>query len=123
MDDDDDDSGPEEIRDLPEEEKEKDDLLSVRISRWIEGQLCSGLVADVCVGEVSRERLYLIQYLDDDVEHLTEKEVRDGLVLWATQGVEMEPVSLDLAEGSMPVDEESIGSLSDEDVEANLRNT
>lgn len=113
-----DDDGPEVITDLPEEEKERDDLFNVRISRWIEGQLCSGLVADVCIGEVSQERLYLIEYLDSDVEHLTESEVREGLVLWATQDVEMEPVPPQLSE---VVDDESIGSLSEEEIETKLK--
>eukprot|EP00438_Fugacium_kawagutii_P027164 Skav214893 [mRNA] locus=scaffold1561:80479:80907:- [translate_table: standard] len=113
-----DDDGPEVIADLPEEEKERDDLFNVRISRWIEGQLCSGLVADVCIGEVSQERLYLIEYLDSDVEHLTEREVREGLILWATQDVEMEPVPPRLSEVQ---DDESIGSLSEEEIETKLK--
>ena len=111
-----DDDGPELILDLPEDEKEKDDLLSVRISRWIDGQLCSGRVADVCVGELSRERLYLVEYLDSDVEHLTEEEIREGLMLWATG--EVEPFVDDGME-----DEETIGYLSENEKEAGLCKT
>ena len=106
-----DEDGTEEVVDLPEEEKEQDDLVFARISRWIDGQLCSGVVTDVCVGEVSGERLYFIQYLDSDVEHLTEKEVREGLVLWATQGLEMDS-SDPSAKESPSVNDEAIESLS-----------
>jgi len=111
------DDDTEDVVDLPEEEKEQDDLLFARISRWIDGQLCSGVVADVCVGGVSGERLYFIQYLDSDVEHLTEKEVREGFVLWATQGSEMDASADPSAKESLSVNDEAIESLSPHEME------
>lgn len=111
------DDDTEDVVDLPEEEKEQDDLLFARISRWIDGQLCSGVVADVCVGGVSGERLYFIQYLDSDVEHLTEQEVREGFVLWATQGSEMDASADPSAKESLSVNDEAIESLSPDEMD------
>ena len=58
-----------------------DSLLSVRISKCINGQLCSGMVVDIVVGKQAGERLYLIE------------QVRTGGFLWVSDrdGAPAEP--------------------------------
>ena len=68
-------------------------------------------------GGVSGERLYFIQYLDSDVEHLTEQEVREGFVLWATQGSEMDASADPSAKESLSVNDEAIESLSPDEMD------
>ena len=111
-----DDQEDEGIEDVPEDEKATDELLNVRISKCIEGQLCSGAVIDVALGERTRERLYLIEYLDGDVEHMTSTEVKAGLSRWVTHNIQDEDVSIPEAVPEK-ADEDSIIGLLDVQME------
>jgi len=72
-------SEEEEIIDLPEAEKETDELRRASIKRVLEGVAYYGTVQDIEQGKDSGERLYLVKYTDGDFEHLTADEVRDSL--------------------------------------------
>merc|ERR1719335_1270853 len=66
----------EEIEDLPENLKKKDDLFGAKISRTVDGVVFQGEVEEIEVGKTSGERLYRIKYTDGDLEHLTADQVR-----------------------------------------------
>jgi hypothetical protein len=68
----------EELEDLPAADKQADPYFQQKIKRVVDGVTFTGQVEDIEVGKVSRERLYRIRYEDGDLEHLTEKDVKDG---------------------------------------------
>lgn len=68
----------EELEDLPPAEKQSDPYFQQKIKRIVDGTTFTGTVEDIEVGKVSRERLYRIRYEDGDLEHLTEKDVKEG---------------------------------------------
>jgi hypothetical protein len=68
----------EELEDLPAPEKQADPYFQQKIKRVVDGVTFTGQVEDIEVGKVSRERLYRIRYEDGDLEHLTEKDVKEG---------------------------------------------
>ena len=65
----------EELEPIPHSEKTTDPWFHARILRWMGSRTYAGYIADVEIGKVSRDRLYLIRYDDGDLEHVTEKQV------------------------------------------------
>jgi hypothetical protein len=61
-------------------EKESDPLRHAKIKRLVDGTVCIGSVRDIQVGTIARERLYLIEYEDRDLEDMTELQVRESLI-------------------------------------------
>merc|ERR1719343_1513495 len=76
----------EEIIDLPEQEKIADRLYQATIRKEIGGVHYDGIVEDIEMGSVSKERLYRIKYSDGDSEHLTADEVSACLVACTSVG-------------------------------------
>ncbi|CAL1168760.1 unnamed protein product [Cladocopium goreaui] len=78
-------SEEETIEQLPSELKENDELLNAEVAKTIDGKMFKGVVEDIEVGQISRDRLYRVRYTDGDLEHMTETEVRQVLVALATK--------------------------------------
>eukprot|EP00435_Cladocopium_sp_Y103_P054971 s63_g18.t1 len=74
------DAEEETIEQLPAELKENDELLNAEVAKTIDGKMFKGVVEDIEVGQISRDRLYRVRYTDGDLEHMTENEVREVLV-------------------------------------------
>jgi len=113
-------SEEEEIIDLPEAEKETDELRRASIKRVLEGVAYYGTVQDIEQGKNSGERLYLVKYTDGDVEHLTSDQVRElsctsEEVSWATQPPV--PVPSPARNGTVATRGEAIASESDADAQ------
>jgi len=68
----------EELEDLAAADKQADPYFQQKIKRIVDGVTFTGQVEDIEVGKLSRERLYRIRYEDGDLEHLTEKDVKEG---------------------------------------------
>jgi len=69
--------GPlEEVEIIPQSEKDADPMWGLRLKCEVGGTVFDAYVVDIEVTKVSRERLYLVKYVDGDVEHLTASEVR-----------------------------------------------
>ena len=71
-----DDEEGEELEELPQTVKERDPLRHAKITWDSGGEVCFGYVEDIEVGKTTGERVYLIRYLDGDVQHMTEQQVR-----------------------------------------------
>lgn len=71
------------IETLPDEDKNNDELMRAKVAKKINGKLEKGVVEDIEVGQISRDRLYRIRYEDGDLEHMTEEEVRGVVVALA----------------------------------------
>jgi len=70
-------SEAEEIVGLSPAEKAEDPLNGAQIRRLVDGAWFTGEVLDIEQGKVTKERLYLIRYQDNDREHLTAEEVQE----------------------------------------------
>mmetsp|Transcript_74231 Transcript_74231/g.197044 ORF Transcript_74231/g.197044 Transcript_74231/m.197044 type:complete len:162 (-) Transcript_74231:192-677(-) len=81
----------EELEDLPAAEKAEDPLHGARIRRTIDGQVFNGVVEEIEVGKVSRDRLYRIKYEDGDGEHLTAEMVEEWKVADDQEDVRKKP--------------------------------
>ena len=66
----------EEIIDILEADKKSDALRTAVIKRVWDGVAYFGLVLDIEQAKGSGERLYLVEYTDEDREHLTADQVR-----------------------------------------------
>ena len=66
----------EELEELPQTEMERDPLRRAKVKVGSGGEVCFGYVEDIEVGKTTGERVYLIRYLDGDVQHMTEQQVR-----------------------------------------------
>jgi len=111
-------SEEEEIIDLPEAEKETDELRRASIKRVLEGVAYYGTVQDIEQGKDSGDRLYLVKYTDGDVEHLTADQVRElsctsEEVSLATQP--QVPVASPARNGMVPARVEDTASVSEAD--------
>eukprot|EP00928_Gymnodinium_smaydae_P053466 TRINITY_DN37446_c0_g1_i1.p3 TRINITY_DN37446_c0_g1~~TRINITY_DN37446_c0_g1_i1.p3 ORF type:complete len:165 (+),score=66.97 TRINITY_DN37446_c0_g1_i1:68-496(+) len=67
----------EEIEDLPKAERDADPLLHAKIERKVNDEVFIGTVSNIERGKESGDRLYLIQYEDGDMEHLTAEQVEE----------------------------------------------
>jgi len=65
------------VEELPEAEKKLDPLMHAKIKRTVNDEEHFGVVDEIEVGSVSKERLYRVQYEDGDLEHLTEAQVKE----------------------------------------------
>jgi hypothetical protein len=66
----------EELEQLPHAVKERDPLRYAKIKWESDGKVCFGHVEDIEVGKISGERLYFIRFVDGDVLHMSEQQVR-----------------------------------------------
>ena len=64
------------IEDLSPADKATDPLSGARIRRLVDGSWLTGKVVDIEQGKVTKERLYLTRFQDDDREHLTAEQVK-----------------------------------------------
>ena len=71
----------EELDDLPEAEKEADSLFDAKIMRSVGGMMLRGYVEDIDVGQRTGERLYRVRYEDGDLEHMTDVQLLQFVVL------------------------------------------
>merc|ERR1719502_2358492 len=65
-----------EVRDLPSELKARDPLYHVRVGAVIDGDRFIGWVKDIEVAVSTGERLYLVEWNDNEEQHCTADEVR-----------------------------------------------
>lgn len=70
----------EDVEILPDKEKWSDALLNASIRMCVDGEVFDGTVLDICVGAITKERLYLVRYTDGDFQHLERKEVLECLM-------------------------------------------
>ena len=68
-------SDDEEVCDVAPDAKNNDDLLHARIVRRLDGVDFDGVVRDIEQSSRTRQRLYLIEYADGDIEHMTRSDV------------------------------------------------
>lgn len=73
-------SETEEVADLPAELKQLDPLFRAQVGKMYGNTLFRGYIEDIEVGKMSGERLYLVHYADDDIEHLSATEARQLLL-------------------------------------------
>lgn len=66
----------EEVEALTEAERVTDPLWQVRIKNVVDGRAFAGRVVGIDEGVQTKERLYLVQYEDGDLEHMTGASVR-----------------------------------------------
>eukprot|EP00746_Dinoflagellata_sp_MGD_P116631 gnl/MRDRNA2_/MRDRNA2_52455_c0_seq1.p2 gnl/MRDRNA2_/MRDRNA2_52455_c0~~gnl/MRDRNA2_/MRDRNA2_52455_c0_seq1.p2 ORF type:complete len:198 (+),score=72.43 gnl/MRDRNA2_/MRDRNA2_52455_c0_seq1:101-694(+) len=66
----------EEVEALSEEKRLADPLWQVRIKNTIAGKTFAGRVVGIDEGTQTKERLYLVQYEDGDLEHMTADSVK-----------------------------------------------
>eukprot|EP00746_Dinoflagellata_sp_MGD_P166720 gnl/MRDRNA2_/MRDRNA2_96809_c0_seq1.p1 gnl/MRDRNA2_/MRDRNA2_96809_c0~~gnl/MRDRNA2_/MRDRNA2_96809_c0_seq1.p1 ORF type:complete len:175 (-),score=68.69 gnl/MRDRNA2_/MRDRNA2_96809_c0_seq1:53-577(-) len=65
----------EELEEVKEPEVSNDPLYKVRIQKTYAEIQHTGQVVGIDIGQISKDRLYLIKYEDGDMEHLTAEEV------------------------------------------------
>merc|ERR1712007_356098 len=70
----------ESVEKLPEEEKLSDPLLNASVRMFVDGEVFGGIVEDIEVGSITRDRLYLVKYTDGDIQHLEREEVLECLI-------------------------------------------
>jgi len=66
----------EEVEALSEAQRVADPLWQVRIKNNVGGRVFTGRVVGIDEGAISKDRLYLVQYEDGDLEHMTAETVR-----------------------------------------------
>jgi|EP00927_Polykrikos_kofoidii_P042943 hypothetical protein len=65
----------EELMDVPEAEKASDPLFRAEIERVLDGTVFRGVVEEIEMGVVTKEKLYRIRYEDNDMEHFSAEQV------------------------------------------------
>ena len=66
---------------LKEAEQEADSLFHAKIRRSVGGMMLRGYVEDTDVGQRTGERLYRVRYEDGDLEHMTDVQMLQCVVL------------------------------------------
>eukprot|EP00969_Alexandrium_andersonii_P025495 1113823-Alexandrium_andersonii.AAC.1 len=64
------------LEDLPDAEKLSDPLMAAAVHGILAGRTRYGVVQDIARGGTTKKRLYLVEYPDGELEHLTEDQVR-----------------------------------------------
>ena len=67
----------EQVDAMAEHDKRTDPYLACSIRKLHAGIWHEGRVIDIAMGRVTRQRLYLVQYADGDVEHFDEAQLQD----------------------------------------------